>query len=171
MLYNLAWKFARKYPYPNEEQMFEDCKSESYFAFMRACEKYQSDRGAKFITWCYKRVWFDLKTFVTARAKCPLEFVEIHEDLLGGKETLDETYSDLMQHISEDAKEIVALLVESPVELMEWKWGGCPKTSRELLRKVKDFLVAKRGRNLIALDAATRELKAHFRWNTVDILG
>jgi hypothetical protein len=163
MLYNLAWKFARKYPYPNEEEMFEQCKSEAYFAFMRACEQYQSGRGAKFITWCYKRTWYDLKTFVTNRSKCPLEFVEIHEDLLGGKETITETYMDLIDDIGWDAREIVKLVKETPAEMMDWQWGGRPVTPRDLLQKIKDFLIAKRGMDEREVDLACRELRGCFR--------
>jgi len=163
LLYSLAWKFARKYPYPNEEEMFLECKSEACFAFMRACEQFQSNRGAKFITWCYKRVWYDLKTFVTKRSKCPLEFMEINEDLLGETEIITETYVDLISDIGWDAREIVKLIKETPADLMHWKWGGTPRTPHHLLEKVKDFLIAKRGRNERDIALACRELRTCFR--------
>jgi len=154
MLYSQAWKFAKTYPIT-----FEECLSEAYFAFMKACEDYQPERGQKFSSWCYYWVWCKLKDLVMKRTKDPLEFVEINDDLLGEAPPAISPSLEIVAELSSDAQEIVALVLETPAELL----GGAPATAKQLLRRVKDYLVEHCGRSKDDVDAATLEISSRLR--------
>jgi DNA-directed RNA polymerase specialized sigma subunit len=133
MLYNLAWKTAETYPIT-----FEDAKSEAYWAFMKACQDYNPDRGQKFSSWCYFWVWTRLKDVITFRTKDPLTFIEIDEDLLGEAPPTQSESLEVIESLSSEAREIVAMLLESPKELI-----GQVTTTNRLLNRVKDYMVRK----------------------------
>lgn len=167
MLYNIAWKFARKYPFPNEEEMFEECKSEAYFSFMRACDKYTPGRS-KFITYCHYRVDMDLRTFVTKRTKDPLCFVEIDEELCGAVPMIKSEVSNLVLDLKGDAKELLSLLLEIPQDVMptetakriRFGFGNIETlaTKYNLLERVKNYMMENRGWSHAAVENAHDEL-------------
>lgn len=163
MLYALAWKFADKYPYPNREEMFDACKSEAYWAFMRACKRYSSKPiSSKFSTVVYFMTSMRLRTLTAARSTDPLIFVEIDDDLCGEAAPMHnetkERIEDLIQDLSSDAKEIVLLLVEMPSDLLV----GLPRTTEQLMKRVRNYMVSKRGRSREAVEAAHEELRGRF---------
>lgn len=151
MLYKLAWKFANQYPVT-----FEEAKSEAYFAFMLACQNYNPKKG-KFSTWCYFSVWCKLKDMVMKGASDPLTFVEIKEELLGEAPPEKAESLDMVEDLSEDAREIISLIVETPQEILNEV--SSPKT---LLKRVKSFLV-QMGRSIEAVDRADREIRQRFQ--------
>ncbi len=164
MLYNLSWKFAQTYPVP-----FEEAKSEAYYAFVRACADFDSERGSKFSSWCYYWVWTHLKTFVTKRTVDPLTFIEINEETLGETsmepisfpgesrlERLSDETQEIIKDLSGDAKEILELLLETTDEIAE----GVTAAKR-LLTGVKDRL-SSMGRDRQQTIAAVAEIQAAF---------
>jgi hypothetical protein len=153
MLYRLAWNTANTYPVT-----FEEARSEAYYAFMRACQDYKPDKGAKFSSWCYFWVWTHLKTFVTKRTVDPLTFLELDDDLTGAAPPIKSECLDLVEELSGDAKEIINLLIETPRELI-----GLTMTPKQFMKKVKEYLVQKQGRCPQRVDKAHKELSTCFQ--------
>lgn len=154
MLFNLAWKCANAYPVT-----FEEARSEAYYAFMCACRDYDPTRGSKFSTWCYFWTWTHLKTFITKRTVDPLSFFDIDEELVGAAPPQRSESLDMIEDLSEDAREIIALIIETPHEILR----GTPIPAKHLLTRVKAYLVAKRGKDRRKLDQASEEIKIRFR--------
>jgi len=153
MLYSLAWRCANTYPVP-----FDEAKSEAYYAFMRACNDFNPSRGAKFSSWCYFWVWTHLKTFVTKRTVDPLTFMDINEELVGAAPPQRSESMEMIEDLSADAKEIISLLIETPAEIL----GGCPVPAKQLLNKVKKYLV-EQGKDRRAVERAQQEITLRFR--------
>lgn len=132
MLYHMAWKFSNDYPIP-----FEEAKAECYYAFVRACADYKETRGSKFSSWCYFWAWTHMKTFVTKRTVDPLVFVEINEELVGEAPpiTLNPRTAEVIEDLSEDAKEIISLIFETSTEGVV--------TVKQLFRRVKKSMAVK----------------------------
>ena len=154
MIYSQAWKFAKQYPIP-----FEEARSNAYASFMEACARYNPHRKAKFSTWCNFLIWCNLMTEVTRRAKEPIVFVEIvDEEVAGAAPLLSESFAELMEDVkaslSEDAKTILSLLLETPADLL----GGIRPTPKQLMTRVKKALKAA-GKNQWTIHAAQLELQ------------
>lgn len=149
MLYSLAWKTSNAYPVS-----FEEAKAEAYFAFMKACEQFDPKRGAKFSSWCYFWTWTHLKTFVTKRTVDPLCFVELDDDLTGEAPPERSEFMESLADLSEDAKEIISLLLETPGEILEL---GAP-TPKRILKRVKDYLVERKGKKWLHVEVAVEEI-------------
>lgn len=152
MIYKLAWKTAEAYPVT-----FEEARSEAYWAFMRSCEDFKPGRGAKFSSWCYYWVWTHLKTFVTKRTVDPLTFVDIDDDLCGGAAPLRNDCLELVSDLSEDAKEMISLFLETPAELV-----GVSMTPHQYMKRVKKMMVTK-GRDRKAVETAFLTLQSRFQ--------
>jgi len=161
MLYTLAWRTANTYPVS-----FEEARSEACYAFMRACQDYKSERGQKFSSWAYYWAWTKLKDLVIARSKDPLTFIEIEEDLLGEAPPERAESLDLLEELSEDAREIVEMILETPEELI-----GVVMTPRRLLHRVKDYMVARKGKSRNQVNLAVDEITIKFRqaWRQVTV--
>jgi hypothetical protein len=155
MLYDLAWRTANTYPVP-----FEEAKAEAYYAFVRACHDYNPTKakGSKFSSWCYFWVWTHLKTFVTKRSTDPLLFVEPAELKDGEAPSAWSPTLELVDELSEDAREIISLLLETPSDLL----GGRSVTARQLLALVKKHLV-EAGRSKVRVEKAHIEIETKFR--------
>jgi DNA-directed RNA polymerase specialized sigma subunit len=153
LIYAMAHKFSSTYPIS-----YEECLSEGYWAFMRACEKFQPDRGMKFSSWVYSRVWYGLKDLVTKRSKDPITFIEIDEDLFGEAPAVKSESLEMIEDLSQDAREIISLLMETPEEIM----GGMSATPRQFLKAVKNYLIRK-GRCPKQIDAAHQEIRQRFQ--------
>jgi len=160
ILYKVAWNFSQNYPIT-----FEECKSEAYYAFMKACEDYKPERGQKFSSWAYYWAWCKLKDLVMRRSAEPLDFMEINEELLGAAPPAQIESLELIDDLSADAKEIISLLVESPAELISL---GAPMTAKQLMKKVKEYLVEECGKDKKVVEAAHKELQTRFQtaWAT-----
>ncbi len=167
MLYAQAWKFANSYPIP-----FEEAKAEAYFAFVRACHDYKKGRGSKFSSWCYYWVWTALKDLITKRSKDPHVFIDLMaedemerrqaEEMIGVESSVSgefrEFVEDIVTGLSDDAKELLHLILDAPAELL----GGDRPTPKQLLVRVKKFLLAS-GKEKCKLDLAHLELERCFR--------
>lgn len=152
IIYQLAHRFSRTYPIT-----YDECLSEGYYAFMGACNDYKPNRKMKFSSWVYYWVWCKLKDLVMKRSKEPLDFVEIREELLGEAAPDKSQVMELIEDLSDDAKEIVSLLIETPHELV-----GVAMTPGQFLKRVKTHMLHQ-GRCPQALDKAYKELRNRFQ--------
>jgi hypothetical protein len=112
LLRAVAWKFWRR-----SGVDFDELMSEAYFAFMRACETYKGDRGAKFSTWCQYKTSMHLTTYLTKRFNDRLVFVEeIVDEMLPVQYTtaLRNSLYDQTKDLSPEARKLIQLLVDSP---------------------------------------------------------
>jgi len=152
LIFDLAWKFTKTYPID-----FQEARREAYYAFVRACYDYNPSRGTKFSSWVYTWVWCHLKTLITKRTVEPLVFIEVKDEIFGEAAPDRSPTLDMIGDLSEDAKEIIKLLLETPGELL-----GSACTPKQLLHKVKNYLVGK-GRPKAEVDKAHKEIVQKFR--------
>lgn len=152
IIYQLAHRFSNTYPIS-----YEECLSEGYYAFMGACNDYNHKRKMKFSSWVYYWVWCKLKDLIMKRSKEPLDFVDIKEELLGEAAPDKSQIMELIEDLSDDAKEIVSMLIETPRELV-----GVAMTPGQFLKKVKAHMV-RQGRCPQAVDKAHKELRNRFQ--------
>lgn len=170
LLYDLAWKFHRRYPL----LPFEDAKSQSYWGFMMACKNWKPDRGAQFSSWVYFCASMHLRNLVMARSeettRFPRAIPTFHdkdenltelEDAFYQAATAGPAHSDVLDLVAdlpEDAKTIVQMLLETPGELV-----GRSMTPRQLLRKVKTKLVFDHGLPRSRVETACAMLRERFQ--------
>lgn len=158
MIYDLSWRFAKTYPIK-----FEDARSIASMAFMKACADWKPDRvgpngkPTKLTTWIYYWIWCELKTYVMKRTVEPLCFCDIKEEMVGEAPPLRAESLDLLCTMSQDAREIVALLLETPEEIMEGV-----HTVHKLVKRVKKTLV-KKWENPVRFQQAFTEAQAKFQ--------
>jgi len=157
MLYSLAWSTAKKYPVT-----FEEARSEAYFAFMKACTEYSraKSKGGKFSSWCYFKTWTHLKTWITKRTNDRLVFMENNdrEDTMAiAAPATVSSHIELVEDLSEDAREMVNMLVETPAELL-----GLSMSPKRFMKRVKECLV-KKGKTKQQVERAHRELLTTFQ--------
>lgn len=153
MLYSLAWRFSNTYPIS-----FDEAKSEAYYAFVRACYDFKSARRTKFSSWVYYWVWTHLKTLVTKRTVEPIVFVDMDENQEGEAAPDQSLPKDVFEDLTEDAKEIISLLLETPSELL----GGEELRPSRLLKRVREHLIHK-GKTQDDLEWAEREITMKLR--------
>ncbi len=155
MLYSMAWKTTERYGVP-----FEDCRSEVYYAFMKACWRFDPTRDAKFSSFCCFIANCRLKSLIMNRAADNKEMpcVELNEDVIGYAPEQRSECMEMIEDLSEDAKEIVALLLEIPKDLV-----GKRMSPRQLLRRVKQHLIEECGKDRDAINTAHKELCRRFR--------
>jgi hypothetical protein len=161
MIYCQAWKFAKKYPIT-----FEEAKSQAYYGFIRACYKYTPGKQ-KFSSWCYFLVWVTLKDLIMARAKDPMIPVDPMPDTEAGRREAEELMGvstdesgmfregieDTVSDLSNEAKEMLGLLLEPPAELLL----RTRPTPKQLVCRVKKHLISQ-GRTKDQLQNAYCEL-------------
>jgi len=129
MLYRLAWRIS-----PNQ-QSFEDAAAEAKVAYMKACQTYDPQRGTKFSTWCYFKVWRHLQGFSQKRAQDRLVLTEMKEELVGAAPANRKVFLEMIDDLSSDAKELISLLVDSPPEILEEV-----QTPQQLLKNALEHL-------------------------------
>lgn len=139
----------------NWPSLFQDALSEAHWSFMRACGQFDPCRGAKLSTWIAFRVSMDLRRWRMRLAKEASILTSIPEDYDPPAKTKSDFPFDLIEELSEDAKEIVSLILESPGELAE------EMTGRELLQAVRRYLM-RQGWNAWRFERHRKEIKA--RW-------
>jgi hypothetical protein len=168
MLCSLAWKVAQACPVT-----FEESRSEAYLAFMLACQTYDSRRGSKFSSWCYFKVWTSLRSWITKRTRDPLICTEMNDELTGFAPEQRGEIMDMIGGLSEDAQEIISLLLETPAEILEvGRISSGPRrgqsldlgnkmTPKQLLARVKEYLRSK-GLDKRRIERAQREIELRF---------
>lgn len=157
MLYKLAHKYSLTYPID-----YDTALAEAYYGFMRACYDYRPDRNTKITTWVYFWVWTHLKTVVMRRSSDRLVPVEVEEDMLGTYEPERPAVLEVLHTLSEDAREIIALLLETPAELL----GDRSFTPLQLFTHIKKHLL--QGRKTkeeirLAEEQIRERLREHWR--------
>lgn len=170
MLYNLAWKSARRHPYPNPQEAFDEARSLAHVAFMEACKSYDPSR-ASFTTHCWLRVWCKLKLAemhaCKKAAQLPLVSLDLESDEIT---TLKERIAapnvplfdveDFAMDLGRDARVVLKMILDTPRELMRQVSPGKPKS---LLKHVRRRLV-KRWRNEHRVNLALQELSEQVAW-------
>lgn len=151
MIHGLCWKFAQTYPID-----YDTCLSEAYFAFVKACADFNPDKGMKFSSWCYYWVWCKLKDLVMKRSKAP-KWEEIDEETVGEAPPVSSPCLEVVEDLSEDAQEIISLILETPAELSEGLTNA-----KDLLRRVKSYLV-QQGKSKVVVDRAHQEITIKFQ--------
>ena len=119
----------------NWPSLFQDALSEAHWSFMRAIGQYDPKRGAKLSTWIAFRVSMDLRSWRMRLAREASVLTSIPEDYDPPAKGKSDFPFDLIENLSEDAQEILRLILETPGELAE------EVTGRELLQSVKRYLL------------------------------
>lgn len=158
LMYKLAWGAAARYGWN-----YKECLSECHAQFVRAVNGfYRPSRGMKFSSFLYQLCQW---RFTTMRMKetqkaIRMPIVEVDEEKLSSILKAPAQHSPCLEafgELSRDAREIVALLVETPEEILEEV-----TTAKQLLCRVKEYL-RKRGRSKKRLKDAHREIQTTFR--------
>lgn len=159
LLIKLAANTMRVYGIP-----FDDCMSECNYAFVKAANwRFDPTKGAKFTTQVATIAKWRLKSLVIARMQ-EAPTVEIDEEKAGFVPEVRSETLEAIEDLSEDAREIIALIVESPAELLG------QVTTRNVLKRVKTYL-RKRRKSPFSRDQITRaeeEIQTRFQqlWAT-----
>lgn len=154
LVYRLAHRAEALHGIP-----YEDALSEAQWGFMRACKRYKHSSEASFASWCHLVISRRLQTLGIKRAKERLDFMEVNDDLLQDHAPAPTSLvQDLLAGLSEDAREMLSLLLETPQELLE-----DVVSPRTLLRRVKDRLQAQEGRNRRKVNRAAREIRSTYQ--------
>lgn len=160
LLYRIAHDTSKWYLIPLDE-----CLSECFFAFVKAFNwRWDPDKGTKFSTTVHTIAKWRMKNLVLSRIEerrrreCMLELTD-ETDLLAPpiKDESLEHLESLVDDMSETAKELFALLIKTPEELI----GKREVSPRRLLEKVTAHLESK-GIPRKELRYAQREIKAQF---------
>lgn len=128
---------------------------------METCRKWEPDRGQTFSTYLYYRLSLDLKTFVENTHRRQFIRMTYYLDTMQ-KNTIpaQNTAYSMWEEFSEDAQEIIQLLIESPAELFGENILSLKKDG--LVRHVKEFL-HKRGKPKSHIKRAYREIETKLR--------
>lgn len=152
MLYSLAWRTAKTYGL-----QFEDCRSECYYAFVKALNwRYNPNKGTKFSTCVHTIAAWRLRNLVLDKINT-VPTVEVEEEMLGAAPPERSESLELIDDLSDDAKEIIELLLETPGEIL----GQAPTPVNQLLNKVKNYLV-NQGKCRKDLNKAHLEIQTRF---------
>jgi len=153
MLYKLAWTTHYTHGLP-----FETCKSECYFAFVKAYNwRYDPTKGTKFSTCVYGIAKWRMRNLIRERMS-EIPMLEINEEVAGAAPPERSESLELIDDLSADAKEIIQLILETPAEIL----GHSPVPISHLLGRIKAYL-EKRGRPRRALNEAHREIQQRFQ--------
>lgn len=170
MLHSLAWKTARSTPIS-----YEDAISEAYWLYMKACRLWDPAKAkGKFSSFVYMVVSLNLKTLIANRMKDPCIPTEINDDLLPAPLEWDEhpaedkvsRWSERLGGLSEDAREILSLIIESPREILEQEQEMI-QSPKALLRQAKRFLQERRGMHPRKIKEACQEIELRFAENWI----
>lgn len=157
MIYNLAWHFARKFPFPNEQDMFEECRSIAFQTYMNCWWDFDSTR-ASFVTYIHKKVYWRLQTHIMEMSKHPVELVEDISLLTPAVSPEVNRPMRMLHELSDDARIMMDLILETPRDVRYL----VPHNVKGLMNRVKHYMVHKRQHSAEQTEAAHLELKNHF---------
>jgi hypothetical protein len=155
MLYKMAWQTTHIYNIP-----FDETRSEVMVAYMKACWRWTPGRG-EFSTLCCFIANCRLRRLVMDRTEDSRKMPQVPLDVL-----IEQPFEappvhseclEMIEDLSEDAREIVSLLLEIPQELV-----GTRMTPRQLMKAVKRYMIKRRGKDEDAVHAAHKELQLRF---------
>ncbi len=162
LLYSIAWKYTLKYYIP-----FEETQREVFWSFTKVFNRYDPLRTKKasLSTTCAFVADHDLRTLVMRRMKSiPLD--ELNEETAGFAPPARSECMETIEDLSQDAQELVRLLVETPKEILGWAHEWNPQvraiSPSQLLKRVKKYLVEK-GKQREIVEAAEMEVRQRFQ--------
>jgi len=185
LMHKLAWSYANRYRIPVEE-----CLRECHWAYAKAATRYGKNVGendtwvgerkkvSSFSSLVYSMANFALIDLVKERANTPLmesltptpvEYDNKFDAYFGQKEpacvdfiapTTHSPTMELICDLSEDAKEIISLLLDTPTEIIR----GQRVTAKKLLKLVVAHLAWEHGPHSgRRLDQAVNEIRERFQ--------
>ena len=114
----------------------EDLVSEGNVLFMRAIQTYDKRKKIKFSTWLWKILTNGLITYTT-KTDIPNQDPEL--ELLDCREQWNPSacliFKEKIENLSEEAKEVVGILLSCPGELLELSGIEAPKIVRGKLKR------------------------------------
>lgn len=131
LLYSLAWTTSKTYYVP-----FDECLSECNYAFVKAFNwRYDPKKGTKFSTQVATIAKWRLRSLVRTRT-LTIPTLELNEEIAGFAPPDRSPCMEAIEDLSKDAREILALLFETPADILEEA-----TTPKRLLSKVKQHLI------------------------------
>lgn len=140
----------------NWPSLFQDALSEAHWSFMRACGQFDSRRGARLSTWIAFRVSMDLRRWRMRLAQEASILTSIPEDYDPPAKEKSSFPFDLIENLSEDAQEILSLILETPGELAE------EMTGKDLLQAIRRYLM-RRGWNAWRFERHRKEIRQQWQ--------
>lgn len=147
MIDSIVWKFQIKYGLP-----FDELKSEANYQFMIAYNSYNDSKNLKLTSWLYRQICHQLLNFVKESFKEQIKtsIDEITYPLLNKSIGNFTTPIELLDSCGEDAKTIIRLIWNPPIQLLlpDFKGKSLCHTKneiREYLRSIgwKDARIKK----------------------------
>lgn len=137
MIYKIVHRFSACYRMP-----FEDLLSEAHLTFVRAYQKYDParfEKKAKFSSYLYFALSCDLRTFMKKQRK-HLNLLEVKEEMVGSE--CHRAFRVIMEsELSEDARQVVGMVLDTPSELVAlFKWNRV-KTPAGTLHSLREHLL------------------------------
>ena len=113
MLYRLSWKMVSKCG-----GEFDDWLSIANKIFVEAYLDYDATKGSQFSTWVYNRVSYAFWDFITDNKKYQDRFGESNQLLAESSDSKPHRLDGILKELSEDAKTIVQLIIDTPGDLV-----------------------------------------------------
>ena len=131
----IIYKQARSF-HNTTGHLFEDLVSEGNVLFMKAIETYDEKKKIKFSSWLWRILTNGLVTY-TAKTDIPnldpdLEHLDYRERWNPLAHLI---FKEKVESLSEDAKEVVGILLSCPGELLELSGIEAPKIVRGKLKR------------------------------------
>lgn len=141
MLFQLTHKAARRFGV-----RFEDLLPAAQNGFVYAYRTYNPNnkRKAKFVTWCYFVVNKEIANWMeehVKHSKRSASHVEVNDETLGASSTDAAFRSDLEAELSDDAKHVVHLILDTPEDIRALYRFNKANTSRDALRCAREHLM------------------------------
>ena len=108
MLFKICHQFNNRYNLP-----FDELMSEARYQFMKAYRRFDPSKGAKLSTFVYFVVSHKLIDHVSKEFKWSNHSAEMPDDLEPG-EVLANTLMGMVEFLTDDAREVLGLVMESP---------------------------------------------------------
>lgn len=127
----LAWNYVKTHGGD-----FDEVLAQANEAYVMAAASYVPEKS-RFTTWVYQQVWFRLRKIRRGRS---VRTVELTEEALEQREAKTNWLECLMAEISDDARTVVRVLVESPTDVLKALFGARPcgvKARKKLLRHMR----------------------------------
>lgn len=140
MLFKITHKFSRRF-----NIHFDIIFPETQRAFVNAYRAYNTGhrKKATFVTFCYFCINKDLSTWLDKRikeSKRTSGHVELNEEVVGGYMHNTTFRLDLEAELSEDARHVVHLVLDSPSDMVATLRMNRAKSPTDVLRSVKEHL-------------------------------
>jgi DNA-directed RNA polymerase specialized sigma24 family protein len=114
MLYQMCWKFAKRFGLD-----FDELVGVGHLAFMQTYKGFDPTRGCQFSSHFYNNLRHALLDFLTAEQLSKQRYQVNDELTCGVPDTHTHRLQNILAGLSDDARTIVMAVVESPGELAE----------------------------------------------------